>query len=70
MKVVSLFRKTIVAEVYHALPLGKTERSIVEYENFREAKRDILNKMFDRKSNVYGANFKLKDGVFLKEIIL
>ena len=61
-----LFRIPVIAEIYH--DSGKSE--VKQFKSFRHAKRAILEAMFDKNSNVYGASFSLMDGKFLKEIRL
>lgn len=60
----SLFKSPVIAEIYHEFG----EREKIQYKSFRHAKRAVLNAMYDKKSDVYGANFSLMDGKFLKEI--
>lgn len=60
----SLFRQPVIVEIYHEF----SEKEQKEYKNFRYAKRAVLDAMYDNNTDVYGANFSLLNGQFLKEI--
>lgn len=64
----SLYKAIIVVELWHSDGFKIKSKTRMEIKGYRQAFHEALRQMDDKNTDVYGANFELEDGTFLKQI--